>query len=640
MGNRLRMPQHYLLVGLVVILLAFALTPAGGAPAGAQDNRYLEWERFDVIIDNVDTAANRFDVTESYVLNVRTGPYRFGTATIPMERTEGIRNLRITENGQPLRDTCSGSAGTFCAVRLDDTFDITYYFSQPLQSGQRTTIDLTYTVDGALRSYEDGDQLWWVAIPADLPFPVRASRIEVHLPEGVPVDVATSYPDTWAQSISGSTVIWEAPDTIPSGGYVEVRVQYPHNPAMEKPGWQAGFDRQRNYDENIKPIVGVVLALVAVLIGAGGILWVYSRYMTHGRDPEAVVVPEYLAEPPSNERPGVVGVLLDERADMKDIMATLIDLAQRGYIVIEQTSEGGILGLFEKTEFRFHRTDESPDALRSHERELLRALFRGDRETSLSELRNKFYEHIPGLNKELYAEVERQGYFTRSPDSTRNRWAIGGVIVMVLAGLLFAGSWALTSLSPLIVCPPIALGVVGLAMSATSFAMPAKTEKGAQEAARWKAFRRYLMDIDRYTGVEAAAQKFDEYMAYAVAFGIENQFVRQVTPAMTSMPRWYFPTYMGGPWGRGYRRGQPYPTMGGPGGLGDISLGGPGGLNEMSRSMTEGLNAMSSGLTKMLNDASSAMTSRPQSSSGSGGGFSGGGFSGGGGSGGGSRGFG
>ena len=45
-------------------------------------------------------------------------------------------------------------------------------------------------------------------------------------------------------------------------------------------------------------------------------------------------------------------------------------------------------------------------------------------------------------------------------------------------------------------------------------------------------------------------------MAYAVT-GIENQFVRQVTPAMTSMPTWYFLTYMGGPWGRATGAGSP-----------------------------------------------------------------------------------
>lgn len=159
--------------------------------------------------------------------------------------------------------------------------------------------------------------------------------------------------------------------------------------------------------------------------------------------------------------------------------------------------------------------------------------------------------------------------------------------------------------------------------------------------------------MERYSDVAEAAKQFDRYMGYAVVFGLEQKWVNTCAPVLTSMPTWYFPTYLGGPWDRGYRPGHRTGPMtsGGPGGLGDINLGGPGGglagsfsgpggLNEMSRSLTDGLNAMSRGMTQMLNDASRVMTSQPSSSGSKGGGWSGGGFSGGGGSGGGSRGFG
>ena len=266
---------------------------------------------------------------------------------------------------------------------------------------------------------------------------------------------------------------------------------------MFKPCWQASFDRQRYYDENIKPIVSVVLALVAVLLAAGGVLWVYSRYMTHGRDPEAVVVPEYLTEPPSDERPGVVGVLLDERADMKDIMATLIDLARRGYLVIEQTSEGGIFGMFEKTEFRFHRTDKSPDALRP--RASCCALFRGDwRRRS-----------ICATSSNSTSPASRRNSMPRWEWATsRAGWrpyaTASAASPMVLAALLFA----VLSVTRLAADRPPAACVtlVGLAMSATCPPCPPRPRRAPRQP-RWKAFRCYLMDIDRYTDVEAAAQK-------------------------------------------------------------------------------------------------------------------------------------
>jgi hypothetical protein len=207
---------------------------------------------------------------------------------------------------------------------------------------------------------------------------------------------------------------------------------------------------------------------------------------------------------------------------------------------------------------------------------------------------------------------------------------------MIGASVLFWLAQGATLISPLIVVPPIGLGIVGAAGALAGSYMPAKTQKGSQDAALWKAFRRYMRNIEQYADLEQAASQFERYIGYAVVFGVEKDWIRQLSPSLKSMPGWYFPTYLGGPWRGGYHRGSSTGSGTG-GGLGGLSLDGPGGLNEMSRSLGEGLNSMSSGLTDMLNDASSAMTSHPKSSGG--GGFSGGG-GGGGGSGGGSRGFG
>jgi hypothetical protein len=172
--------------------------------------------------------------------------------------------------------------------------------------------------------------------------------------------------------------------------------------------------------------------------------------------------------------------------------------------------------------------------------------------------------------------------------------------------------------------------------------MPAKTQKGSQDAALWRAFRQYMLSIEQYTDLEHATSQFEQYIGYAVVFGIERDWIRQLSPALKSMPEWYIPTHLGGPWRGGFNRRRAWTGSGtemSGGGLDGLSLDGPGGLNDMSRSLSEGLNSMNSGLTDMLNDASRAMTSSPKSSGSGRGGFSGGGGRGGG-SGGGSRGFG
>src|SRR6185295_3431970 len=117
--------------------------------------------------------------------------------------------------------------------------------------------------------------------------------------------------------------------------------------------------------------------------------------------------------------------------------------------------------------------------------------------------------------------------------------------------------------------------------------MPAKTPKGAQEAARWRAFRQYLRNIKKYTDLQQAADQFERYMPYAVIFGIDKQWLHEFTSVLTSMPTWYYPTYLGGPWQGGYHRG--YTSMSSSP-MGGLSVSGPGGLNSMSQSLTDGLN--------------------------------------------------
>ena len=625
-------------VALVVIFFGNVFFGLFSTVAQSSDGRSLRWDRFDVTINNVDTSNNRFDVTESYALTIETGPYSFGTADIPLGRIEAIEGVSVYDGNTALQASCLGQAGTYCAQSDGSNYSIKYYFRSQARSGEQRSIRLVYRVRGALRSYSGGDQLYWVAVPGDRPFPVLASTVTVVMPSDRLPEKTATYPDTWQESINGGTITWQSPGRLDPGDSVEVRVQYPHDAQMSAPSWQSRYDLERSYVDNWQPLVSLLLVALTVFIVIGGVIAVVIRYLRFGRDPKALVVPEYLTEPPTEERPGMVGLLVDEKADMRDILATLIDLARREYIVIEQTKSPSLMGLLGGADFTFHRTEKPLSGLRPYETALINGMFPGGRSsTKLDQLKTKFYQHIPTIKRLMYDELVTGEYFKRSPETTRMIWIFGGLAVAIGGSVLFWLSRSLTLISPVIGVPPIGLAIIGGMAALFGEYMPAKTLKGSQDAARWRAFRRYLERIEHYAGVEDAAKQFDLFLGYAVAFGSDKDLVRQLTPALTAMPIWYQPTYLGGPWGRPYHRGGS-PLSSGGSGMGDFSLGGPGGLNDMSRSLTDGLNAMNNGLTSMLNDASRAMTTRPKSS-GSGGGFSGGGGHGGG-SGGGSRGFG
>jgi hypothetical protein len=618
------------------------------SPAAAQ-SKSVFWRQWDVKIDNVDTKNNQFDVTELYNMDF-TGTFRFGSAVIPYTNLEDIRNILVSENGSPLRGSCSQQQGTFCAETDGDNLSITYYFTQPISNGS-AQFAIQYTVVGALRSYTGGDQLWWTAIPADhYGFSIGSSTITVQMPPGFApregVDPVETYGAPADVSVKGTTITATAKDELGGDDYFEIRVQYPHDPAARVPGWQANFDQQRT----TQPLIDLGLIALSVLLLIGGSMGVYALWYTRGRDPKVGPVPEFLTEPPTDLPPAVVGTLLDERADLRDVISTIVDLAHRGYIVMEETQTEGLFGMKNST-FTFKRTDKPATDLRPFEARMVNALFSNGRmERTLDSLTNHFYTYIPQLQNDLYKALVDEGLFTTSPQSTRATWSVLGGLLLGAAFLFGFFGYGLTDgISGAVACLPFSVGLVGVLALIVGQHMPAKTRKGAEDAAKWSAFRQYLYNLDKYGSVEEAAQHFDDYLSYAVAFGIDRAWVRRFSQLQSvPVPTWYYPYW----YRRGYVAGTPVrPSgFGGAGGInpGDLAhAGGHGGLDDISGGMSRGLESISDGLSNMLNSASRAMTSRPQQTSGGSGrwssggrSWSGGGGGGGGSSGGGSRGFG
>ncbi len=331
----------------------------------------------------------------------------------------------------------------------------------------------------------------------------------------------------------------------------------------------------------------------------------------------------------SDDTADKLGTLIDERADLHDILSTLVDLARRDYLTMSEKSDK------KKSDHTFTRTDKPDGDLRPFEQKFLAALFLGEDEQDLSDLRYKFSGKLPDLRKALYEDLKEEGLFPQSPDTVRSRYGCLGISTLLLGGVAFFFlPGLLGELVSTAICPSISIVLTGAVLWYIARHMPTKTHKGAQAAAMWGAFENYLKNIEKYQDLETAGDIFEKYLAYATVFGLERTWIRKFSRVpSTPIPHWYHPY--------GYHsmgRGTSISGMGDGGSLSAPTLEG------MSSGMAGGLSSMSDGLTRMLNSSSTIMKSvqpSTSSSSGSGSSFSGG-FSGGGGfsSGGGSRGFG
>lgn len=285
-------------------------------------------------------------------------------------------------------------------------------------------------------------------------------------------------------------------------------------------------------------IVGMAFLLV------GGAVALLVLWYVRGRDPAIDLPAEYITEPPDDLPPGAAGTLLDEHADHHDVVATLLGLARHGAIRIQEIEPEGRRG---RADYELEVVD--PAATESRlERDLLRTLFGGQAEPGrtarLRDVKGRFDAQERFIKADLYQEMVDRNYFRRSPADTRARWktlswvGLAGSVVLGVVLSVVTDAFALL--------PMAAAVLVWIGLIRMSSAMPQKTRHGAESAARWRAFRTYLQSIEKYENLAEARALFDRYLSYAVAFGMERQWIAAFAAAGATKPGWFDSPAMGG----------------------------------------------------------------------------------------------
>jgi len=435
----------------------------------------------------------------------------------------------------------TGTPNTYQVEQDDGFLRIDWWF--PPTSNATRTFAVRYRVVGGLRYYEGGDQLFWKAVYEDRPLLVQSSTVLVRFPADVQADQirTEAYPDSLGatgQLVDPRTVRFDARN-IPADTGLEVRVQFPHGlVAGSPPAWQAAADREDQYNSTVKPLLNLFLGVAGILVLVLGSLWVFLRWYSRGRDPSVGELPTTLSDPPGDLPPAVAGTLVDERADVQDAVATLVDLARRGVLrIVEQTPDGDRES---DREFRLERLQEDPPGLREYERAMFNYLFGGRDQVRLSELKTRFRMVFPTVANLLYDEVTRAGLFRENPETVRKRYRnIGGALLA--AGFVFGcvASLFLFAFAELAFFPFVALGFLGLVMLILAGRMPRRTQLGALEAGRWRAFGRYLKEQQPPEELSSRLDRFEPYLPYAIALGADREWVRKFAAAGAPAPEWY-----------------------------------------------------------------------------------------------------
>jgi hypothetical protein len=576
----------------LLLLFAVALLAAAPAPAAA---RSIVIERFDVQINIAE---------DSHILVTETMQFRFTGSwngiirLIPIEyRHKGfnytlfLEPLSVTDDrGNELRHEISRE-GHLRSFKI----------WVPGASDAVRTVVLRYQARNALRYFDEHDELYWNVTGDEWEMPIEAASATISLPPNVTGLRALAYTGAYGSTEQSASV-----DV--SGNSVRVLAQRPlgvREGLTVVVGWDKGIVREPGL---LAKIGDALLSNWPLFLPIGVFAVMFWLWHTRGRDPAlGSIAPQY--EPPANMTPAEVGTLIDNTPDMRDITATLVDLAVRGYLYIDETENEQLLGLWKGRDYAFElrKPREEWGGLNEHERRLLSGIFSGGMRArgtrvSLTELENKFYTELPGIRYAIYDKLLKRGYYDHRPDKVKKTY-LG--IAGALAFLSFFAGGALSALFGMSPATTMVAGFLSAAIiAAFGWFMPARTLKGAQALEGVLGFEEFLerVESDRFERMVKTPQMFEKFLPFAMAFGVEKNWVRAFDGIFKEPPQWY----RGGRFDAGFR-----PTY------------------------------FVNSLSSMSTRAGSALASAPRSTGGSGfgGGGGGGGFSGGGFGGGGGRGF-
>jgi uncharacterized membrane protein YgcG len=471
-----------------------------------------------------------------------------------------------------------------------------------LVTGQHRYV-ITYRVVGAMNSFSDHDELYWNVDGALWPVPKQAVSATVSFPTGAFQKAAcyegpTGATEPCSFKTGPESVIYTSRRELASGEQMSV-VTALNKGAVNVPA-PLLEGRKRTFPQDAFDITPLTIAMSLVVLIAGlGLIarywWLHGRdreYLTQyylTNDPHDEAAPPFRHEPvvvefgpPQNMRPAQLGLILDESADTKDVTATIIDLAVRGYMTISE-----IAG---QHDWMLTWKGGDVSALAPFESTLLNGLFGGRQQVKISELKGTFQATLRSSESQIYADAMSRRLFRVRPDLMR-LGAIGVAVLIILVGAGLSFMLGIIFGGGLI---GVAAILVGLVLIAFHRLLSTRTASGRDLMQHALGFRLYMTTAEKYRQQFAEkAEIFTQLLPYAIVFGCVSRWAGAFAGIDTSAgSAWYV--------GQG-----PFQAA-----------------------------LLSSSLESMNSSLSSAIASAPPSS-GSGSGFGGGGFSGGGGGGGG-----
>jgi uncharacterized membrane protein YgcG len=515
-GGRLRF--YHTAVGLLACLVVLA------TPVAAKSWRIADFS------DNITVNGDGSAVITERISLVFEGEWHGIHRTIPIEYPGpngtnyqlfiSISSVTDGNGGKLSYDSATSGGSRDLKIHIPDAADAT------------RVVEITYRVGNGTRFFSDYDEFYWNVTGNDWPVPIDHAAAMVHFPGTAAGSLrAQAFTGAYGSAerdarvtVNGAEAQFETNGPLPMRGGMTIDVFIPKGifkqpSALTNLLWFVGGN----------PVVFLPLVTLAVMFT----LWWYK-----GRDPDPgeSVAPMY--EPPAGISPAEAGTLLDDTIHPRDITSTIVDLAVRGFLKIEEKMDKGLV--FNHKDYVLHLLQKRQDwrGIAPHERVMLENIFVGDTTgVQLSNLKNRFYTAVPLIRQDIMSALKSKGIYMLDPESA-NGYSIGAAfgVLMIFAILqFFHVADFLSSVPLLIACVPISALIWWL----FARVMTAKTKQGARTQIAVLGFQEFMNRVDADRLKIMPPDTFEKFLPYAMALGVEHHWAQAFAGIVKDPPSWY-----------------------------------------------------------------------------------------------------
>jgi uncharacterized membrane protein len=402
----------------------------------------------------------------------------------------------------------------------------------PNAEDAKKQVVITYRVLNAIRFFDDYDEFYWNVTGNEWAVPIDHASAVVTLPPqaanaGVRAQAFTGLYGSREREatvqIDGQRVSFETTNPLEMHGGLTIDISIPKG-IVSEPG---PFTRLSWFLKS-NPILFLPLFAFVVM---------YTMWYWKGRDPNPGISVAPMYEPPKGMTPAEAGTMIGDSVHPRDVTSTIVDLAVRGYIKIEEITEKHIL--MSSKDYIFHLLKPMNDwqNLAPHERLMLENMFLGGSEVRLSSLKYQFYRVLPMVKHDIMTRLREKGMYGLDPESA-GTYSILGVLVIAAPFVLLQWTGAANFfLSPV---PAVFAIILALIIVFLFFRiMPAKSLEGARTTVGIRGFQEFMARVDGDRLRTMPPNTFEKFLAYAMALGVEEHWAKAFSGIMQQPPSWY-----------------------------------------------------------------------------------------------------